>query len=376
MNKNDYRRAFIMLRAAIQGYGGHVRLERRTLTGSMYFIVTAPQDSGPLAAALAGQRNGEYYAAPIGRLTRDRRGQLTLAWQFDPRDIAGRPLEAYAWVAVARTDAPCAIALNGNVEGSRTLDPVALSRAVCALYAPAEEPAADLPDRGEPEDTQSDIKIYTGSRSRLFARRAGNEAAHPDDGPAPEIPPEPIAPVQAPAEPPAVPANAEVYIDPPAEPVPKPPADPLPAPEELLAETAPVEEAPAVEAPAQDAPVETFDTSACVRFPTAAKLLGLDITEPWPGEAEGLRRLFATQPPAKDPPDDGYTYVLAPMPGGSGYAGYLAGLRVEGGRIAAARYALPARYAPEPPAGLERYRWSGGGGEGYWVLDVDMPDLN
>ena len=64
------------------------------------------------------------------------------------------------------------------------------------------------------------------------------------------------------------------------------------------------------------------------------------------------------------------------MPGGSGYAGYLAGLRVEGGRIGAARYALPARYAPEPPAGLERYRWSGGGGEGYWVLDVDMPDLN
>ena len=43
MNRNEYRRAFIMLRAAMPGYGGHVRLERRTLTGSMYFIITAPR---------------------------------------------------------------------------------------------------------------------------------------------------------------------------------------------------------------------------------------------------------------------------------------------------------------------------------------------
>ena len=38
MQKNDYRRAFIMLRSAAPGYGGHARLERRTLTGSLYFI--------------------------------------------------------------------------------------------------------------------------------------------------------------------------------------------------------------------------------------------------------------------------------------------------------------------------------------------------
>ena len=58
MNRNEYRRAFIMLRAAMPGYGGHVRLERRTLTGSMYFIITAPQGVSELSAALVGQRDG------------------------------------------------------------------------------------------------------------------------------------------------------------------------------------------------------------------------------------------------------------------------------------------------------------------------------
>ena len=75
MNRSDYRRAFIMLRAAMPGYGGHVRLERRTLTGSMYFIITAPQGVSELSAALVGRQNGDYFAAPIGPLTRDRRGQ-------------------------------------------------------------------------------------------------------------------------------------------------------------------------------------------------------------------------------------------------------------------------------------------------------------
>ena len=52
MNKNEYRRAFIMLRPALTGYSGHVRLERRTMTGSMYFIVSAPGEG--LNAALVG----------------------------------------------------------------------------------------------------------------------------------------------------------------------------------------------------------------------------------------------------------------------------------------------------------------------------------
>ena len=58
------------------------------------------------------------------------------------------------------------------------------------------------------------------------------------------------------------------------------------------------------------------------------------------------------------------------MPRGSGFGNSLAGLKAEGGQITGLRYALPARYAPLPPAGLEGYRWLGGGGDGWWVLDI------
>lgn len=324
MEKNEYRRAFIMLRPAAQGYGGHVRLERRTLTGSMYFIVTAPQGVGTLTAALAGQRNGEYYAATLGQLSRDRRGQLTLAKQFDPRGIDGRPLEAYAWVVVAED--PCTVVLTGNVEGSRPMDQQALARAVCALLAPRAEPAADLPEPEpmpeptpepmpepvpeptqepapeptESADTQGDVKVYTRLRSR---RR-----------PAAARPTTPSSPTEAQPQPEPAPVQAEAR--------------------------------------------------------TAAEALGLDITSPWPGTAESLRRLFATQAPLNTALGEGYVYVEAPMPKGCGYARCVIGLTAENGAITGVRYALPGPYAPEPPAGMDGYAWRDAGGEGWWVLDA------
>ena len=121
---------------------------------------------------------------------------------------------------------------------------------------------------------------------------------------------------------------------------------------------------------------------------TAAKRLGLDITVPWPGAAEALRRLFATQLPVSDAPDEslardespapdesparagGFTYVSVPMPAGSGYSHSLAGLQVQDGQIIAIRHALPALRAPEPPAGMESAAWVPGDGEnGFWVTE-------
>ncbi len=315
MNRNEYRRALVMLRPALQGYGGHARLERRTLTGSLYLIVNAPRDAGTLTAALAGQRDGAYYAARIGRLSRDRRGQLTLAYSFDPRGVDGRPLEAYAWLVVAREDG--AVALTGNMEGSRPMDMALLARAVRALVAPEPAPAFDLPEPSEPapvsppaaeearEEPADDIRIYKSSRARA--------AAPQSEAPAP--PPEQAAPQ------------------------PEPPA--------------PQGDAPSPEPGPQ----------------TAAQRLGLDITTPWPGAAEPLRRLFATQAAAEDAPEDGYTYVRTSMPRGSGFADCLVGLRAQDGMPAAVRYALPGQYGPEPPAGMEDYRWDEAG---RWVLDVSV----
>ena len=146
MNKSEYRRAFIMLRPAQTGYSGHARLERRTMTGSLYFIVSAP--AGTLYASLAGQRGGNYYAAPLGALREDSRGQFTLAWSFDPRNIDGRPLEAYQLLTVSRGDGDCQVVLTGNVDGAYPMDTMKVQEAVCALYRP-DEPAGDLPSPAE-----------------------------------------------------------------------------------------------------------------------------------------------------------------------------------------------------------------------------------
>jgi len=56
------------------------------------------------------------------------------------------------------------------------------------------------------------------------------------------------------------------------------------------------------------------------------------------------------------------------MPSGSGFDRCYIGLRAEDGAPAAIRYALPGRYAPEPPAGMEEYAWSGG----FWVLTAPV----
>ena len=334
MQKNDYRRAFIMLRSAAPGYGGHARLERRTLTGSLYFIVTAPEGAGPLSAALVGRQGAEYYAAQVGPFTRDRRGQLTLAWPFDPRDIDGRPLEAYAWTAVAEAEGGrCAVVLTGNVNGSREVDPAALEAAVCRLFTGERAPAADLPDPDATAD--SDMKIYRSIRSRA-AEAAGAIPANAEPEPAEPAPSE----AEIVSEQLSEPAEAEIVPEP----------TPLPAPEEALAEYVEAEDAPCAGAPV-----------------TAARVLGLDITAPWPEPAEPLRRLFATQAPAGSPLGDGYTYVAAPLPKVPGDC--LVGLRSEDGRISGIRYALPGVYAPEPPAGLDDYLWNAAG---YWVLDIGV----
>ena len=332
MNKNEYRRAFIMLRAAIPGYGGHARLERRTLTGSLYFIVTAPQGAGTLTALLAGESRGEYYVAPIGALAPDRRGQLTLAWQFDPRNIDGRPLEAYAWVVIARNE-DAAVALTGNVDGHRALDMAALSRAVMAALSTPEEPAADLPEPTE----------------EIMPRPEPQPESQPEPQPEPQPQTLPEAPVEeAPTQ-----GDVKVYT--------RMRSRRRPA---RARETAqPVETAPAETAP------EPVPKPAEAR--TAAATLGLDITTPWPGDAEPLRRLFATQKPVDTPLGGGYTYITTPMPIPGGNADALIGLKAEGGAIVGIRYAVPGAYAPEPPVGLDNYVWTPTeNGGGYWVLDI------
>ena len=361
MNKNEYRRAFIMLRASLPGYAGHVRLEQRTMMGSMYFTATPVEDVGELQAVLAGQSGGQYYAASLGALRRDRRGQASLAYSFDPRDISGRPMDAYRWIVIARTGPNgCEIALTGNVNGSYPIQQGALRDAVCALFADA-APADDLPARGEAPSVSAPV----------LPRQSEPVVPQVQAAPATEEIP-PVGAVPA-VEPPSV--ASESLCEAVAETegtgdTTSPAADALTAgPSEgharVLTSAAPPEAPAGASEPAVVSSAEPTGS--------AARQLGLDAAQPWSSALEPLRTLFREQSPVTLPLDGEFVYVRAPMPEGCGYAACLAGLWVEDGQVVAARYALPGRYTPEPPAGLEDYQWLGGTGDGFWVLTVD-PD--
>ncbi len=311
MSKNEYRRAFIMLRPMQTGYSGHARLERRTMTGSLYFIVTA-QGEG-LNAALVGQRSGEYYAAPLGALKRDARGQLTLAYAFDPRNIGGRPLEAYQLLAVAQVEnGECRLVLTGNVEGSYPMDAAAVREAVCALYRP-QTPAADIPAPQEPEPEPE-------------APAPQPEAApEPEVCPVPEPTPEPEPEPAPEPEPEPEPARTKIYTRMRNKP-----------PEVVTVVTVPAESAP--EVPKEEAPI------------------------------------LLPEAPCALPLEDGYTYIQTPLPAASGLGWCLVGVRTTDGQVTSVRCAMPGAYAPQPPEGLTGCVWvSPGDGSdcGYWVYTED-----
>ena len=289
MMRNDYRRALILLRSNASSYSGHVRLERRTLMGSMYFVVQAPDAAENLRAALVGRDRNGYFACALGQFKRDSRGQAVLSYSFDPRKLCGRELEQYQLVAVVRGD--CEIVLSGNVSGSAELNWAQVRAAVCALYGAPEEEA------GGP---------------------AADEEAE-----------EPCA----------------------EEPLPKEDAQ---------------------EPEAAEGEAEADGSAGESAAQTALAALEADLSLPWPEEVSALRDLFERQRAVPDVPDDGFTYVSAPMPEGCGYAACLAGLRCEGGVPVAVRYALPSVWEMEPPAGLEDAAWVGDNNSGWWVTHIDL----
>lgn len=396
MIKNDYRRALIMLRPNVQGYSGHVRLERRTLMGSMYFIVNTPDSLGQLQAALVGKNNGEYFAITLGTLRRDGRGQANLAYSFDPRDIAGRPLEDYQLVAIVRIDGDqCELVLTGNVNGSCEVTYSAVRDVVCALYGPA----SALPERPNTPVQPS--------------RPVPSQPSTPVQ---PNVPARPISPVDQPMTLEEPPINQPMTLEePPIAPTTRGaeevPADDLPAPEAVetpVAETA--EESNAtIDGASEGQPEQeqsmtsTVETSqmdpevisgpktrifTTMSMPTASEIsagvaqpetdqksaadqLGIDASLPWTPVLEPLRDLFQTQGAEQMPFEDPYVYVQAPMPEGSGFTHCMIGLQAGENGINSVRYALPARFTAEQPAGLEDYVWVGGPTEGWWVFTAD-----
>ena len=374
MMKNDYRRSLIMLRTLERGYSGHVRLEHRTLTGSMVFVVTAPSGGTLCAALVRWNSRGEYAAARLGELRRDSRGQATLAYSFDPRCIDGHPLSDYSLIAVTdRVGRRCDMVLAGNLNGSRETDWNQARIAACSACAMADEPAFDLPVRPgvRPARPNYDDQATTLPDDVLVepvdtpTTLPDDVLVDPDDTPTTLPDDVLVEPDDAPT---TLPDN--VFVEPDDAPTTLPDDIPVETDEQIPVETPSDESTDGNAAPLFPAPDDSAGAIPAASYGDA-DANALNPTLVWPGESEGLRSYFAGENYSVDAPDDGYLYVEAPMPEESGYDSVRIGVHPENGVPESVAYALPGRFSAEPPEGLEDYEWSGDGERGWWVAYLD-----
>lgn len=307
MIRNDYRRALILLRSAVKGMSGHVRLERRTLGGSLRFSVSGAGTSDDLRALILRKGKNGWTAVPMGSLRVDNRGQAGMTWTFDPRNIDGYALEDYPVVAIVRMDkgGVAEPVMSGFLAGSTDVDWVqAMSSARAAFRRPA-----------KPAEQPQQPEAQTGSE------------------------PEPVGG--------------------------------LPEAEEAKGEVLETLSSDGAQASTQEESVEAVEESMSeAEVVPAGQQMALDISIPWPEPIEPLRALFQQLPACQPFAADGYTFVCAPLPG-NGRAHSLVGVRVEDERPVSVCYGIPGTFALEPPPGLDGYMWRGDGQNGWWVIFVD-----
>ncbi|MBQ8953812.1 MAG: hypothetical protein IJ048_06820 [Clostridia bacterium] len=333
MLKNDYRRALIMMRGLRQGVSGYIRLERRTLLGTLQFTVNGARTGENLYALLLYEQNGLWYACRLDKLGEPRYGQAGMVYRFDPRNICGRALESYALAAVAALrDGDCELILAGYLNGSVVTDWPQVRQAACQTLTSLSGTAQPQADAEEPvtEEEEEPPRVPTIS-------------------PAPREEP-PQAAAQEPTEvieelvevPPAIPQSDE--FDQPAE---------------------------SAEEARQAPPPDEFDTPArqeASPIQNAGELLGIDLTRPWPSNVEALRQLFQSSAAYTPFEADGFVLIRVPVAAGAGADHCVVGISAEGGRPSRVLYGVPSRHESEPPSGLDGYEWRGTGEDGYWVI--------
>ena len=236
MQRNDFRRSLILLRPLRRGMSGHVRLERRTLQGSMRFTVQgAPR--GRLHALLLAQGPQGFTAYKLGALTADSRGQAGLNATFDPRNLQGLDLNQYTLVVLVDDGGEPEMVLSGLVNGSREIDWEAAARTATQPYRKADSTG----------QAQTETASQAGSGAACCCD--GDQAAASDS---PEQTDSPPAQAEAPAST-AEPAAAAGQQAPAAAPVAQAPEQTAPRP---AAVPAPAEGTSPAEAPQAKAPAE------------------------------------------------------------------------------------------------------------------------
>lgn len=332
MAKNDYRRALIMLRGLEKGYGGHARLEKRVMSGTMDFTVSAPAGE-TLAAALVGPRGGKTVGKALGTFKPDGRGQMGLLASFDPRNIAGLDLSEVSAAIIARiSESGVTPLLYGWINGSKTVNWQEIQGVLESLF-PISPPKAV-----ESEPTPPEIP---------FVRSSPTESETPADEAAPQENESP-ANENAPQENES-PASGQPEES--AQETPELPADPL-----------------------KEESVPISDAASPSAVKRAGQLLDLDMNRKWPDDIESLRILFLTLPPYQPFEMDGFVFVRAGMAEETGIDHCAVGIRAENGRVTGVCYAIPMTYTSEPPAGLEDYVWIGDHTRGWWVTVDDWTE--
>lgn len=378
MMKNDYRRALIMLRALEPGLSGYVRLERRTLMGTMQFNVSGLRTTDSLQAVLAARTPTGWKIVHIGTLGQNQRGQAGLNWTFDPRSIEGLPLERYAALLVlALGEDGCRTLLTGYVNGSVRLDWQRVEDAACASYTP--QPRSAQPeDRTAADDAALEDDVQSDDTGALSDEQTGVSPVQEDTaGPACTTPIFlPVQEEESVGEPAAqeerLPGTTPIFLE----------------QEETDERETWVEEAVSMveeemDRPAMSAGVleeqDAMDVSAmgagvlAAQDPmdvpaggvTALQALGIDPEKPWPEGIEPLRAAFAAAPPVPVSAQPGYVFIRAWH--SASCPECAVGVRAVNGAPESVAWAIPGEEGPQPPQGLEGYTWQ----DGWWIAVAD-----
>lgn len=401
MLRNDYRRAMIMLRGLEKGMGGFIRLERRTLMGSMQFTVSGSPQGMMLNAVMLSQKGGQWSVAPLGTMRRDSRGQAGLTWSFDPRNIQGKTLEDYDVVAVVNMNGErCRLLLIGFVNSSKEVDVeqvrMAIERTLGARTARSAssvqtEAASTQSDAEAAEDT-GDMAQTTESAAAGQTMEAEDSAEYADD-----LPQQADAQQQTDEDPLSCccdeaqePQTEEAQQSASAVDSAESAAQTQEAGEDTVTCCCDQAELGELDVPAQE---ENSQSEGIISDEQAQALLmaadnasdfdedlevpaqedqsaggqqEVDTDAIWPESVEPLRSLFKTEERIYPFPSR-FIFIGAALPAETGLDYCAVGIRCQNGLPYLVCYALPARFEIEPPPGLEGYSWKGDTRQGWWV---------
>jgi len=413
LNKNEYRRTLIMLRSLKSGVSGYVRLERRTLMGTLQFTVNGISGDGERYAVLLYKNNGGYSGIRLEQFSQPRYGQTGLVWKFDPRNIETRTLEQYDLAAVIEIqNGICDLLLCGNLNGSVEADWIQVRDAACRLFSPVRISGASIAPIDEPDlnkkhqpktlpDYSEEMPVYPENQqddqSSSVEATDDCEADISEMDARPEHT-DPLAESDVTTEKQQHP-NSEEYcceasensedetVLSPSEASPSMQADfrysdqyepddlDVPARDDILLNRV-FTDSPSNVGTAipdgQGAAAEILDVPAQDDFtdePTAGEMLALnDPSAVWPDMIEPLRSLFFSKQPVFPFDTDDFVFIRVPMIENTECTDCLIGLSCGCGSPEKICYAIPAAYTPEPPAGMEGYVWRGNRNNGYWVI--------